>query len=182
MPYRFPYTAETIAMPENTAEERIAKTHAKARERASRYRQADYEPRRPRIARETPAPATETPALTTEERTAVQIVVERHVIDEMRNELIAINNPLPLPPPRPYKTLSAPLRILMLESATAKGEKWECAICKSDDTPNAEFAITPCGHSFCAPCLQEWVNHTTRWNDCHCPTCREVISARLDRY
>ena len=162
MPYRFPYSAETLAMPDDSAETHHAKKLAMARERASRYRQPDYEPRRPR-------PATAIP----EAQRNANIIAN---LADTAN-LIAIDNPLPVAPVAPavrqFKRIPPHVRTMMLELATAKNEQWECPICRGDEIPNEEYSITHCGHHFCRPCLDTWLGQARAVDQC--PTCRVRI-------
>ena len=53
-----------------------------------------------------------------------------------------------------------------------------CAVCL--DVPTLERAVaTPCGHVFCAPCLDEWL-HVPSSRD-SCPTCRSAVASKTAR-
>lgn len=46
----------------------------------------------------------------------------------------------------------------------------ECPICK--DSPMLQPTITPCGHSFCKHCIDNYFN---RNRSCVCPVCRKMV-------
>ena len=50
---------------------------------------------------------------------------------------------------------------------THSGPKQECPVC-FDSVPASRWALTPCSHGFCTPCLAKCKS---------CPLCRRPISA-----
>ena len=70
-------------------------------------------------------------------------------------------------------------------------EEFKCLIC---DEPFEKAMCTPCDHTFCQSCIQQWLEKSTDTNR-SCPTCRHplsldnqlkpasrIISNRIDRY
>ena len=47
----------------------------------------------------------------------------------------------------------------------------DCSICLNDEIEQFDKCKNNCGHVFCKPCLDTWLN---RGND-HCPLCRQTI-------
>ena len=52
---------------------------------------------------------------------------------------------------------------------------FRCAICLGDYTEGEDTITLPCGHSFHAPCVLEWLKRSRQ-----CPLCKDDIAAHLE--
>ena len=68
----------------------------------------------------------------------------------------------------------AHIKAEMLEMAAALKKSWECPICM-DFIPADALEITPCGHYFCRPCLDD-LKKTT---EPKCAMCRRRVKGGL---
>lgn len=50
----------------------------------------------------------------------------------------------------------------------------ECSICTTSPIPQNELVVTPCGHTFCLPCILEHLDFETTPD--HCPNCRAPVN------
>ena len=83
---------------------------------------------------------------------------------------------------------STPTFVFMDESSI--DDEFKCSICNE---PFENATSTPCDHTFCRRCIEQWLEKT--FDNGSCPTCREsvsldsdlkpanrIISNRIDRY
>ena len=52
-------------------------------------------------------------------------------------------------------------------SGSAESER-RCIICQEDEYEQG--VLTSCGHTFCSPCINEWLRASS-----HCPTCKKIL-------